>query len=56
CSWPTSCVFGGPDLSILYISSARFTMSDEHLEENPKEGGIFAVDAGVRGLASNRFG
>lgn len=56
CSWPTSCVFGGPDLSTLYITSARFTMSDKHLAENPNEGGIFAVDPGARGVPGNRFG
>jgi sugar lactone lactonase YvrE len=55
CTWRTSCAFGGPDLSTLYIGSARFSMSPEHLAANPQEGGLFAVDAGVRGRAANRF-
>jgi sugar lactone lactonase YvrE len=55
CSWPTSCTFGGPDLSTLYVTSARFSMSPEHLAANPQEGGLFAVDAGVRGRATNRY-
>lgn len=56
CSWPTSCAFGGPDLSTLYVTSARFTMTAEHLAANPQEGGLFALDVGVPGLPSHRFG
>lgn len=56
CSWPTSCAFGGRDLSTLYVTSARFTMSEEHLAANPQEGCLFAVDVGVRGILPNMFG
>ncbi len=56
CTWPTSCAFGGPDLDTLYITSARFTMEPEHLAENPQEGGLFAVDVGIGGRNSYRFG
>jgi sugar lactone lactonase YvrE len=56
CSWPTSCAFGGRDLATLYVTSARFTMSAEHLAANPQEGGLFAVDVGVRGILPNMFG
>ena len=56
CSWPTSCVFGGPDMQTLFVTSARFTMSDEHLKANPQEGAVFQIRAGVRGRKSNRFG
>nr|WP_274627558.1 SMP-30/gluconolactonase/LRE family protein [Mesorhizobium shangrilense] len=56
CSWPTSCAFGGPELATLYVTSARFTMSAEHLAANPQEGGLFAVDVAVRGVLPNRFG
>ena len=31
CSWPTSCAFGGKDLDTLFVTSARFTMSAQHL-------------------------
>jgi sugar lactone lactonase YvrE len=55
CSWPTSCAFGGENLDILFVTSARFTMSAAHLEANPHEGGLFAVRPGMRGLRSNRF-
>ena len=56
CSWPTSCTFGGPDLDRLYVTSARFTMDDDHLRANPAEGGLFGIDVGVTGRPSNRFG
>lgn len=55
CSWPTSCVFGGPDLETLFVTSARFTMSKDHLAANPQEGGIFAVQAGIKGRPCNLF-
>jgi sugar lactone lactonase YvrE len=56
CSWPTSCTFGGPDMSLLYVTSARFTMSADHLEANPQEGALFAVKVGVKGRPAHRFG
>jgi sugar lactone lactonase YvrE len=56
CTWPTSCAFGGVKLDTLFITSARFTMENDHLEANPQEGGLFAVVPGVRGLPTNRFG
>jgi sugar lactone lactonase YvrE len=56
CSWPTSCAFGGLGLDTLYVTSATFTMSEAHLAANSHEGGLFAVDAGVKGIASYQFG
>jgi sugar lactone lactonase YvrE len=56
CSWPTSCAFGGPGLATLYIASARFTMTAEHIAANPQEGALFALDVGVRGRPEFRFG
>lgn len=56
CSWPTSCAFGGADLDTLFVTSARFTMSVEHLAANPSEGGVFALRPGVRGMPAHRFG
>ena len=34
----------------LFVTSARFTMTAAHLTAEPQEGGLFAVDVGVRGL------
>lgn len=56
CSWPTSCAFAGEGLDRLYVTSARFTMDDDHLAEHPHEGGLFAVDVGLTGHKCNRFG
>lgn len=56
CSWPTSCAFGGADLATLYVTSARFTMTQAHLDARPQEGGLFAIRPGVRGLPAHRFG
>ena len=56
CTWPTSCAFGGADLDTLFVTSARFTMSKEHLDANPQEGGVFALRPGERGVPGNRFG
>jgi sugar lactone lactonase YvrE len=56
CSWPTSCTFGGADLGTLYVGTARFTMSEEHLAEYPQEGALLALDVGVRGVPAHLFG
>ena len=56
CSWPTSCAFGGPDLATLYVTSARFSQSPEHLAAHPQEGGLFALNPGVKGQPANLFG
>ncbi len=55
CSWPTSCSFGGPDLRSLFITSAKFTMSERHLQTHPHEGNLYRVDVGVAGLPCHRF-
>jgi sugar lactone lactonase YvrE len=55
CSWPTSCAFAGPDYSTLCVTSARFTMTPDHLADHPWEGGVFAVDVGTRGRPQPEF-
>ncbi len=55
CAWPTSCTFGGPDLRTLYVTSARFTMTDERLQTHPLEGGLFASEMTVKGRLENRL-
>src|ERR1700677_1902133 len=56
CSWPTSCTFGGPGLGTLFVTSARFTMTPEHLAAHPEEGGLFALELGIAGVLEHRFG
>lgn len=52
---PTSVAFGGRELSILYITSARTRLPASTLIEAPLSGGIFACSPGVRGLPANLF-
>jgi sugar lactone lactonase YvrE/DNA-binding IclR family transcriptional regulator len=52
---PTSCAFGGPDLSTLYITSARIRLSAQQLAAAPLSGSVFAFQAGVKGLPETPF-
>lgn len=52
---PTSCAFGGPDLATLFVTSAAIGMTDADFVKAPDGGGLFAVDAGVRGLPVSGF-
>ncbi len=52
---PTSCMFGGPDLATLYVTSAVWDLTPARLANQPLAGGLFAVDVGVRGVAERRF-
>ena len=52
---PTSLAFGGPDLSTLYLTSARDGLSEEALAGQPDAGSLFAFNPGVRGLALPDF-
>ena len=54
-SQPTSCCFGGPDLTTLYVTSARHGLDAAALEANPHEGAVLAVETGIEGTPSVRF-
>lgn len=47
---PTSCAFGGADLSTLYITSARDGLSAVELGQHPLSGSLFALRPGISGL------
>lgn len=49
----TSCAFGGPDATTLFITTANESLPDEP-QAHP--GGLFAVDPGVSGPSPTRFG
>ncbi|HEX8442695.1 MAG TPA: SMP-30/gluconolactonase/LRE family protein [Allosphingosinicella sp.] len=53
---PTSCVFGGPALDQLFITSASIGISGEELAMQPNAGGLFMVLPGVAGIADTPFG
>ncbi len=52
---PTSCIFGGVDLDVLYITTSRQNMTPEQLERYPLSGSVFAVRPGPRGLPEPHF-
>jgi L-arabinonolactonase len=49
---PTCLAFGGPELDVLYVTSASVGLQDAR----PDDGGLFARGLDVRGLPEQRFG
>jgi len=54
-SQTSSCTFGGPDLSDLYITTAREDLSESELLSQPLAGALFRCNVGIPGLPTNRF-
>jgi sugar lactone lactonase YvrE len=54
-SRPTSCMFGGPDLDVLYVTTAVDGLSEEERAAQPWAGHLLAVEPGVRGLPEARY-
>jgi sugar lactone lactonase YvrE len=55
-SCPTSCVFGGSDLDVLYVTSASRFLDDEQRHAQPDAGCLFAIHGlEARGIAEPRF-
>lgn len=52
---PTSVIFGGPDLSVLFVTTAIWDLKAEALQEQPLAGALLALDVGVAGLPETRF-
>ncbi|HQZ11723.1 MAG TPA: SMP-30/gluconolactonase/LRE family protein [Devosia sp.] len=53
---PTSCSFGGPDLSDLYITSASYGATEAELRAAPDSGNLFVCRPGPKGFAAASFG
>lgn len=51
----TSVAFGAPDLSSLFIGTARENLTEEQLEQSPHSGGIFVVDGLATGRPASSF-
>jgi len=51
----TSCTFGGENLDILYITTARQGLSRTALRDQPQAGDLFQVRTGTRGRLANRY-
>jgi sugar lactone lactonase YvrE len=52
---PTCCAFGGPDLDVLFITTASQQMSERELAEQPLAGALLAIEVNVRGLVEPRY-
>lgn len=52
---PTCVAFGGANLDVLYITTARYRMKPDELEAEPLAGALFAIRPGVTGLAAKKF-
>lgn len=51
----TSCAFGGPTLSTLYVTTAIRGQAASELRDQPLAGGLFAFEPGVRGQPDHAF-
>jgi sugar lactone lactonase YvrE len=51
-SRPTSCAFGGPGMSDLYVTTARVGLSDAELRDQPLAGRLLRIHPGPVGLPS----
>lgn len=52
----TSCVFGGPHMDELYITSAQDSLTEKQKEQYPLSGDLFRVKTGIKGLEKFKFG
>lgn len=48
---PTSCAFGGANLDILFVTSARVGLTEAELARYPHSGSVFAIPGLAQGLA-----
>jgi sugar lactone lactonase YvrE len=52
---PTSCAFGGPNLDILFVTTASQGPAPEERARQPLAGAVLMVDPGARGLPEPLF-
>jgi sugar lactone lactonase YvrE len=53
---PTSCVFGGPELTELYITSASTGLNAEQRRQYPLSGDLFRLKTDIRGQVKYLYG
>lgn len=49
-SQPTCMAFGGPEMNLLFVTSARIGLSDEALAQQPQAGNLFIYRTSFKGL------
>jgi sugar lactone lactonase YvrE len=52
---PTSCMFGGPDLDELFITSASINLTPAQRQQQPDAGNVLVVKTDIAGLPEPRF-
>ena len=52
----TSCTFGGPDLDMLYVTTAAVGLDPAARAREPLAGGLFEISMDVTGLPAARYG
>jgi len=52
---PTSCIFGGPKLDLLFVTSARIDLDEPTRKQQPNAGNIFIFDSGFTGIPEPKF-
>ena len=52
---PTCCAFGGPELDILYVTTAAQRLTPEEQAAQPLAGALLALHLGIRGLPEPRY-
>lgn len=52
---PCGCTFGGDNYDVLYVTTARETLTAEEIARYPLSGSLFAAEPGVRGLPEPYF-
>lgn len=54
-SQPTCPCFGGPDLNLLFVSTARENLTETSLKQQPDAGNVFVYHTPYQGLLENRY-
>jgi sugar lactone lactonase YvrE len=54
-SQPSCVTFGGPNLDLLFVTSARVGLSRDALARHPGAGNVFVYNVGITGLPEGRF-
>jgi sugar lactone lactonase YvrE len=52
---PMSCMFGGPELKTIFVTTARIRLTSAQLTQAPLSGSVFSFDAHSTGIKEPRF-
>jgi len=52
---PSCVAFGGDDLNLLFVTTARLSLSDSRLKKRPKSGSLLIYRTNFQGLPASRF-